>query len=80
MVFLARCSFRSDAVSTNYLPRELTATRWLIIILAAINIPLQLFTAYQKSKEKRLANFASLFCKGGDFWWNKEKLYTVIMF
>ncbi|HIH2480133.1 TPA: hypothetical protein ACYK2X_002325 [Enterococcus faecalis] len=34
-------------------PRELTATRWLIIILAAINIPLQLFTAYQKSKEKK---------------------------
>lgn len=29
-------------------PRELTATRWLIIILVAINIPLQLFTAYQK--------------------------------
>lgn len=34
-------------------PRELTATRWLIIILAAINIPLQLFTAYQKSKETK---------------------------
>lgn len=34
-------------------PRELTATRWLIIIIAAINIPLQLFTAYQKSKETK---------------------------
>ncbi|HCQ8731206.1 TPA: hypothetical protein OMH10_001974 [Enterococcus faecalis] len=34
-------------------PRELTDTRWLIIILVAINIPLQLFTAYQKSKETK---------------------------
>ncbi len=34
-------------------PHELTATRRLIIILVAINIPLQLFTAYQKSKETK---------------------------
>lgn len=41
---------------------ELTTTRWLIIIFTAINIPLRLFMAYQKSRElKRLANFASLF-------------------
>lgn len=37
--------------------------------------------AIENNLEKKLVNQANYsICKGGEFLWNKEKLYTAIMF